>query len=162
MTTDPCRVMVVDDNHDVADSAVMLLHGWGHEAIAVYSGEECIAKARDFDPDVILMDIGLPGLDGFEAKDQLEQVCPGVRVVALTGYTQADIRRRARDKGFAGHLLKPVEGPSQERRERAMLDRKGALVLDRFWTQEAYDGGRMGTPSLLGLSYAAAATQVTT
>ena len=110
MTTDSCRVMVVDDNHDVADSAVMLLHGWGHEAIAVYSGEECLAKAKDFDPDVILMDIGLPGVDGFEAKEQLEQVCPGVRVVALTGYTQADIRRRAREEGFAGHLLKPVEG----------------------------------------------------
>lgn len=110
MTTDSCKVMVVDDNHDVADSSVMLLHSWGHEAIAVYSGEECVAKAKDFDPDVILMDIGLPGHSGFEVKERVEKVCPGVRVVALTGYTQADIVRRARTEGFAGHLLKPVQG----------------------------------------------------
>ena len=110
MTTDSCKVMVVDDNHDVADSAVMLLHSWGHEAIAVYTGEECLAKAKDFDPDVILMDIGLPGVDGFDCKDHVERICPGVRVVALTGYTQAHIVRRARAEGFAGHLLKPVEG----------------------------------------------------
>lgn len=110
MTTDSCKVMVVDDNHDVADTAVMLLQGWGHEAIAVYSGEECVAKAKEFDPDVILMDIGLPRHDGFEVKEQVDKICPGVRVIALTGYTQADIRRRARAEGFAGHLLKPVQG----------------------------------------------------
>jgi CheY-like chemotaxis protein len=107
---DSCRVMVVDDNRDAADSAVMLLQVWGHEAMAVYSGEHCLVRVKDFDPDVILMDIGLPGLDGFEVKEELEKICPGVRVVALTGYTQADIRRRARKEGFAGHLLKPVEG----------------------------------------------------
>jgi CheY-like chemotaxis protein len=88
----------------------MLLQAWGHEAIAAYSGEHCLAKAKDFDPDVILMDIGLPGVDGFEVKEQLDKICPGVRVIALTGYTQADIRRRARTEGFAGHLLKPAEG----------------------------------------------------
>lgn len=110
MTTDSCKVMVVDDNRDVADSSVMLLRSWGHEAIAVYSGEECVAKAKDFDPDVIIMDIGLPGHDGFEVKERVEKICPGVRVVALTGYTQVDIVRRARAEGFANHLLKPAEG----------------------------------------------------
>jgi CheY-like chemotaxis protein len=104
-------VLVVDDNRDAADSAVMLLHIWGHEAVAAYTGTQCLQTAKSFDPDVVLMDIGLPGRDGFEVKEELEQICPGVRVVALTGYTQADIKRRTRAEGFAGHLVKPVEPP---------------------------------------------------
>ena len=111
MTTDLCKVLVVDDNRDAADSAVMLLHIWGHEARAVYSGAECVAMVKQFDPDVILMDIGLPGGDGFKVKEEVEQICPQARVVALTGYTQADIKRRVREEGFAAHLLKPVEPP---------------------------------------------------
>lgn len=111
VTTDRCKVLVVDDNRDAADSAVMLLQIWGHEAVAAYSGEQCIALAKQLDPDVILMDIGLPRGDGFKVKDEVERICPGVRVVALTGYTQADIQRRTREAGFADHLLKPVEPP---------------------------------------------------
>ena len=102
MTTDSCKVMVVDDNRDVADSSVMLLRSWGHEAIAVYSGEECVAKAKDFDPDVIIMDIGLPGHDGFEVKERVEKICPNVRVVALTGYTQGKTGRGDGARGVAG------------------------------------------------------------
>ena len=111
MTTDLCKVLVVDDNRDAADSAVMLLQIWGHEAVAAYNGTECIETAKRFDPDVVLMDIGLPGRDGFGVKEELERTCPGVRVVALTGYTRADITRRVREEGFAAHLVKPVEPP---------------------------------------------------
>ena len=111
MTTDACKVLVVDDNHDAADSAVMLLKIWGHQAVAAYSGEQCIAMAKEFEPHVILMDIGLPGSDGFKVKEKVEQICPEARIVALTGYTQADITRRVREEGFAWHLLKPVEPP---------------------------------------------------
>jgi len=114
VVTDSCKVLVVDDNHDAADAAVMLLQMWGHEAVAAYSGTHCIEIAKHFDPDVILMDLGLPGRDGFAVKDDVARICPGVRVVALTGYSQADIVRRARDEGFAAHLTKPVETPELE------------------------------------------------
>jgi FixJ family two-component response regulator len=101
--------MVVDDNHDVADSAVMLLQHWKHEAVAVYSAADCLAIAREFRPDVILMDIGLPGKTGFEVAYELREICPDAKLVAITGYTEADIVRRAKDEGFCDFLLKPVE-----------------------------------------------------
>jgi CheY-like chemotaxis protein len=108
MAADACKVLVVDDNRDGADAAVMLLRIWGHEAVAAYSGHECIAQAKTFDPDVVLMDIGLPGMDGFRVKEELEQHCPGVKVIALTGFTQADIIRRSREAGFTDYLMKPA------------------------------------------------------
>ena len=111
MTTDRCRVLVVDDNQDAADAAVILLQSWGHEAVAAYSGTECIAIATHFDPDVILMDLGLPDRDGFAVRERVAGICPGARVVALTGYSQADIVRRTREAGFADHLTKPVGAP---------------------------------------------------
>jgi CheY-like chemotaxis protein len=112
MASQPCKVLVVDDNRDAADAAVMLLRIWGHDSVAAYSGSECIALAKTFDPDVVLMDIGLPGKDGFRVKEELEQYCPGVKVIALTGFTQADIVRRTRDEGFTDYLMKPA-GPAE-------------------------------------------------
>ena len=109
MDGEPCRVLVVDDNRDAADAAVMLLELWGHEAMTAYSAAQCIAVAKMFSPDIVLMDIGLPDKDGFAVKRELEEHCPEVRVVALTGFTQADIARQSRDAGFADHLTKPVE-----------------------------------------------------
>jgi CheY-like chemotaxis protein len=73
VTTDLCKVLVVDDNRNAADSAVMLLKIWGHEAVAAYSGEQCVEIVKQFDPDVILMDIGLPRVDGFKVKDEVER-----------------------------------------------------------------------------------------
>jgi CheY-like chemotaxis protein len=106
--TEACKVMVVDDNRDAADTAVMLLALWDHEAVAVYSAEECLEVAREFRPDVVLMDIGMPGKSGFDVAGELQQICPSARLVALTGFTRADIRRRAKDEGFADFLVKPV------------------------------------------------------
>jgi CheY-like chemotaxis protein len=111
LSNEPCRVLVVDDHRDGADSAVMLLRVWGHDAIAAYSPQEALALARSFDPDVVLIDIGLPGKNGFDLGQELAQICPGVRLVALTGFTQADIVRRSREAGFASHLVKPVPPP---------------------------------------------------
>ena len=108
MSGESCRVLVVDDNRDAADSTVMLLENWGHEAAAAYSAEQCIAVAKVFIPDVVLMDIGLPGKNGFDAKRELEKQCPAARFVALTGFTQGDIFRRSRDEGFVDHLVKPA------------------------------------------------------
>jgi len=120
----PCRVLVVEDNRDAADSTVMLLESWGHEAKAAYSAAECIAVAKEFDPDIVLMDIGLPHKNGFTAKRELDVDCPGIRVVALTGFTQADIVRRSRNEGFADHLLKPA--PPEELKD--VVDHQCALA----------------------------------
>ena len=109
MDGESCRVLVVDDNRDAADAAVMLLETWGHAAMSAYSAAQCIAVAEAFNPDIVLMDIGLPGKDGFAVKRELEEHCPAARVVALTGFTQADIVRQSRNEGFADHLTKPVE-----------------------------------------------------
>jgi len=107
--TEACKVMVVDDNRDAADTAVMLLALWNHEAVAAYGADECLDVAREFRPDVVLMDIGMPGKSGFDVAKELQQICPSARLVALTGFTRADIRRRAKDEGFADFLVKPVE-----------------------------------------------------
>ena len=87
----------------------MLLKLWKHEALAVYSASDCLAVAKTFDPDVVLLDLGLPGKDGFAVKEELEKLLPGVRVVALTGFTQEHIVRRTRDAGFADYVRKPAE-----------------------------------------------------
>jgi len=109
MDEEPCRVLVCDDNRDAADAAVTLLQIWGHQAMTAYSAAQCIAVAKVFNPDIVLMDIGLPGKDGFAVKRELGEYCPAARIVALTGFTQADIARQARNDGFADHLTKPVE-----------------------------------------------------
>ena len=103
-----CKVLVIDDNQDTADSAVMLLTGWGHEAVAAYSPDEAIKIGAEFGPDVVLVDIGLPGKNGFDVARELKKFCPRARFVALTGFTKADIALRSDQDGFARHLIKPV------------------------------------------------------
>jgi CheY-like chemotaxis protein len=105
---EPCKVLVVDDERDNADTTVVLLQMWGHEAEVAYSAEDAISKAIAFDPDVVLMDIGLPVMNGFDLAKELRKFCPAAKFVALTGYTRADIVRRARDAGFARVLTKPT------------------------------------------------------
>jgi CheY-like chemotaxis protein len=104
-----CKVLVVDDHRDGADSAVLLLQMWGHDAIAAYTAEQALQLADSFDPDVVLMDIGLPGKNGFDVADQIRERCPGARLVALTGFTREHIVRRSREAGFDDHLTKPAD-----------------------------------------------------
>jgi PAS domain S-box-containing protein len=118
------RVLVVDDNQDSRESLAMLLGFWGHDVLSASDGTEAIDVARQQRPDVVLLDIGLPGIDGYEvARRMLEQA--GKRrpaLVAMTGYGQAEDRRRAREAGFALHLVKPVE-PDALQRALAVVDR---------------------------------------
>jgi CheY-like chemotaxis protein len=102
-----CKVLVIDDNRDTADSCVALLQIWGHTAVAAYSAAEGVAQCRALDPDVILIDIGLPGRSGFEVAEELEQLCPDARFVAFTGFTRADIVKRSK-ASFDAHLTKPA------------------------------------------------------
>src|SRR5205809_608451 len=94
MSHEPCTVLVVDDNTDCADSAALLLQQWGHHLYIAYTPDEAIRLAAVLRPDVILMDIGLPKKDGFELGKEIQALCPECRIIALTGFSQADIARR--------------------------------------------------------------------
>ncbi|WP_437949613.1 response regulator [Sorangium sp. So ce296] len=104
------RILVVEDNPDVAESLVMLLQALGHEVAMARSGPEALEAAPAFLPDVVLLDIGLPGMDGYEVARQLRRQPELERalLVALSGYGQDEDRRRSRAAGFDHHLVKPV------------------------------------------------------
>ena len=106
----PLRVLVVDDNVDAAESLAMLLRVEGHEVEAVHDGPSALAAARRFRPQVVLLDLGLPGMDGHEVARRLRQEpdLGPLRLVALTGYGQDDDRRRSQAAGFDAHLVKPA------------------------------------------------------
>jgi len=115
--TPPRRVLIVDDNEDAANSLALILELGGHETASVYSAVDALARAAEFRPDVVLLDIGLPGMDGYEVAQKLREL-PGlrdIRLVAVTGYGRSDDRLRARDAGFDDHLTKPVEYAVLER-----------------------------------------------
>jgi len=98
------RILVVDDDRDTADSMAMLLRYGKHDAQACYSGKDCLARLDQFRPQVVFLDLGMPGLDGYEVAAQIK----GVVLIALTGYGQAADRQKTREAGFSAHLLKPV------------------------------------------------------
>jgi CheY-like chemotaxis protein len=104
------RVLVVDDHADTAESLAMLLALWGHEALTARDGAAALMMASAFGPDVALLDLGLPGMDGYELARRLRQLpgLAGVALVALTGYAGDDYWRRSRQEGFAFHLVKPM------------------------------------------------------
>jgi PAS domain S-box-containing protein len=105
----PLRVLIVDDNHDAADSLSMLLQFEGHRTLCAYSGEHALQEIAAFDPQIVLLDIGLPGLDGYEVARRLKALAPGLRVIALSGYGQPEDRQRSAAAGFDAHLIKPVD-----------------------------------------------------
>ena len=105
------RILVVDDNKDATESLAMLLSLDGHEVESVFTPQDALERVRLFEPDVILLDIGLPGMDGYEVARRVRQMAGGarIRLIALTGYGQLEDRRRALAAGFDDHLVKPVE-----------------------------------------------------
>ncbi|WP_180862960.1 ATP-binding protein [Cupriavidus pauculus] len=111
------RVMVVDDNRDAADSLSTLLALQGHTLEVAYDAEEAIRCAATFLPEVVLLDIGLPGMDGYELAQTLRKMprLQGVYLVAITGYGQPEDYRRTRDAGFDEHLVKPVNPEALQR-----------------------------------------------
>lgn len=107
----PRRVLIVDDNSDASETLEMLLQLWGYEVRSVHSGLEALEVAPEYRPEVVLLDIGLPGMSGYDVAQRLREV-PGfsdVVLVAVTGYGQDNDRSRSRDAGFDHHLVKPVE-----------------------------------------------------
>lgn len=104
------RILIVDDNLDGATSLAMLLQMAGNETAKAFDGREAIEKAAEFCPDVILLDIGLPKLNGYEVCKQIRQQAWGkdIKIFALTGWGQEEDRRKSQDAGFDGHSVKPV------------------------------------------------------
>jgi signal transduction histidine kinase/CheY-like chemotaxis protein len=104
------KVLIVDDNHDAADSLALLLQVEGHETQCSYSGAAAIDAFDSFAPTAVLLDIGLPGIDGYEVARQIRTKPGGARVkiIALTGYGQPEDRERALRAGFDEHIVKPV------------------------------------------------------
>jgi CheY-like chemotaxis protein len=110
------RVLVVDDNIDVADSLTLMLKQLGHEVCMVHEGKSALSAARIFCPQVVLLDIGLPGMDGYEVARRMRAMpeLSSARLVALTGYGQPEARRKATEAGFDVHLVKPVDPQTLE------------------------------------------------
>jgi CheY-like chemotaxis protein len=106
----PLRVLVVDDNADAAESLGMLLEARGKEVRIAYDGLEALEAAGDFDPEIVLLDIGMPKMSGYEVAKRLRaERGDSVLIVAITGWGQEDDRRRAREAGFDHHFTKPVD-----------------------------------------------------
>jgi signal transduction histidine kinase len=104
------RVLVVDDNQDAADSIGLLIGDFGAEVRVAYDAAGALAALKEFDPSLVLLDIGLPDLNGYEACQQIRGIKGGaVSIVAVTGWGQDEDRRRAMDAGFDAHLTKPVD-----------------------------------------------------
>jgi PAS domain S-box-containing protein len=105
------RVLVVDDNVDAAESAAALLSIWGHEVRTVHDGLSVLRHVEEFRPDIVLLDIGLPGKSGYDVARELRRLpdSPVRLVAAMTGYGQEQDRKRSAEAGFDVHLTKPLD-----------------------------------------------------
>jgi PAS domain S-box-containing protein len=115
------RVLIVDDNSDAADSLALFLELEDHQTMAVYTAETALLQAELFAPHVVLLDIGLPRMDGYEVARRLRAKSTSLRLIALTGYGQDEDKQRTAAAGFDAHLTKPVD----------MTALKNSLVVTR-------------------------------
>lgn len=105
------RILVVDDDRDAADSLALLLRLWGHAVHVAYHGPGALEAAAAYRPEVVLLDMVMPGMTGYEVADRLRRE-PGLGkavLIALTGLGQDEDHRRSREAGFTSHLVKPAE-----------------------------------------------------
>jgi CheY-like chemotaxis protein len=109
-TAESYRILVADDNYDAAESLATLLELRGHQVRMAHDGVEALAIAKTFKPHVVLLDLGMPKMDGYETARQIRRQPGGkrVRLVALTGWGQHQDRQRTTEAGFDAHLVKPV------------------------------------------------------
>jgi CheY-like chemotaxis protein len=105
------RILLVEDYPDCTDTTRQLLDVWGHEVVSVGNGPEAVRRAQEHRPDVVLLDIGLPGIDGWTVARQIREQAHGERplLVAVTGYGHEEDRRKSAESGIDTHLLKPVD-----------------------------------------------------
>lgn len=107
----PLRILIIEDNRDYAEGLQLFLELFGHEVTVAYTGTEGVEAALRMLPQVVLCDIGLPGLDGYEVARLLRAnpLTANVHLIAVTGYGSERDRQRAAESGFDAHLVKPVE-----------------------------------------------------
>ena len=105
------RVLVVDDNRDSAQTLAMMLKIMGNDVRTAHDGLEAIEQAQDYQPDVLLLDLGMPKLNGYDVCRRIREQAWGAKlqIIALTGWGQAEDRQRTKDAGFDHHLVKPVD-----------------------------------------------------
>jgi CheY-like chemotaxis protein len=110
------RVLVVDDNHDSADMLAALLRALDHEVRTAYDGTAALRSANEWHPEIVMLDIGLPGKNGYEVAQEMRRTLEPqpLVLVAFTGYGQDEDRRRVREAGFDHHLVKPVDPAALE------------------------------------------------
>lgn len=133
------RVLVVEDNTDAAESLALLLKLWGYMVYVAYDGAAALEMARIHQPAVVLLDIGLPGMDGYEVARRLRGADPVKPLLwAITGYEQEDDRLRSQEAGFDQHLVKPVD-----------LDALEVLLAQSEWLggQDAHAGRQSSSPT---------------
>ena len=123
------RVLVVDDDPDTVASLRSLLKAWGYESWSALDGQAALDAAEVWPPDVVLLDLAMPGMSGYEVARQLRQSSPDrLFLVCLSGYgTEAD-RRRSREAGFDYHLLKPTD---PKELHRLLESRRSAVGQDQ-------------------------------
>ena len=108
-------ILVVDDNEDAADSLAQLLRLAGHQVNVAYNGMCALARVRSCHPDIVLCDLGLPELSGYDfARLVRRELAVPVRLVAVSGYSQPEDVRRCLDAGFDAHVAKPAEAAQIE------------------------------------------------
>jgi DNA-binding response OmpR family regulator len=105
------RILIVDDNRDAADSQAMLLRMWGHQARAVYSAAEALNVLRSMHPDIAILDLGMPQVNGWELAQRLRrEAAEGeLTLIALSGFDEPEDRMLSRWTGFSQHFVKPVD-----------------------------------------------------
>ena len=113
--SDERSVLVVDDNRDSLATMEMLLRLWGYDVTVAYDGPSALVLAKAIHPTVVLLDIGLPGMDGYEVARRMREDLGSVVLIAVTGRSQESDRDRAREAGFDHHIVKPIE-PGRLRR----------------------------------------------
>jgi len=104
------RILVVDDNHDAADTLARLIRSFGHEVKTVYDGTSALAEVGEFEPDMALVDIGMPGLNGYETVSQMRERRGNVHLiaVAVTAWSRDEDKLKAYESGFDLHVAKPM------------------------------------------------------
>ncbi|HEU5325446.1 MAG TPA: ATP-binding protein [Candidatus Limnocylindria bacterium] len=133
---DRLRVLVVDDNVDMAETTAALLEMDGHEIDITFDGPSAVERVEAFQPSVVLCDIGLPGMDGYELATHLRARYPDLRLIALTGYGHDDARRDGERAGFDHYLVKPVDFQLLSR----LLHPRSADRSDGSWRADGTDG----------------------
>jgi CheY-like chemotaxis protein len=145
------RILVVDDNQDLAFTMATLLRTWGHEVSTAHDGEAALVAAERLDPEVIFLDLGLPGIDGYEVARRIRQTDSGksIRLVAVTGWGGSQDFAAATDARIDFHVTKPVEA----RQLTALLAAAPASALQRASTTGSFPWPRSTVTGALPASF---------